>query len=86
MKVASFRPADPAIAEPILLGITQASLSTESWLSAASFQETTRVLSDASVAAKVDNLIGLKENIILGQLIPAGTGLRHYQQMEVIAM
>ncbi len=81
--VAEFRPADPAISEPILLGITQASLTTESWLSAASFQETTRVLSDASVAAKVDNLIGLKENIILGQLIPAGTGLRHYQDMVV---
>ena len=63
------RPSEPAIANPILLGITQASLTTESWLSAASFQETTRVLSEAAVAAKVDNLIGLKENIILGQLI-----------------
>ncbi len=83
--VAAYRPAEPAIAEPILLGITQASLTTESWLSAASFQETTRVLSDASVAAKVDNLNGLKENIIIGQLIPAGTGLRHYQQMTVIS-
>jgi DNA-directed RNA polymerase subunit beta' len=79
------RPAEPAIAEPLLLGITQASLTTESWLSAASFQETTRVLADASVAAKVDHLIGLKENIILGQLIPAGTGLRHYQEMTVIS-
>ncbi len=78
-----FQPAEPAIAEPILLGITQASLTTESWLSAASFQETTRVLSDASVAAKIDNLIGLKENIILGQLIPAGTGLRPYQTMRI---
>ena len=77
------KPAEPAIAEPLLLGITQASLTTESWLSAASFQETTRVLADASVAAKVDHLIGLKENIILGQLIPAGTGLRHYQEMLV---
>jgi len=83
MTQAAFRPADPVIAEPLLLGITQASLSTESWLSAASFQETTRVLSEASVAAKVDNLMGLKENIILGQLIPAGTGLRHYQQMNI---
>ncbi|MBM2816893.1 MAG: rpoC [Ignavibacteria bacterium] len=80
---AQWRPAEPAIAEPILLGITQASLTTESWLSAASFQETTRVLSDASVAAKVDHLVGLKENIILGQLIPAGTGLRHYQEMQI---
>ncbi|MFP4527575.1 MAG: DNA-directed RNA polymerase subunit beta', partial [Candidatus Kapaibacterium sp.] len=84
-EVAAFRPTEPAIAEPILLGITQASLSTESWLSAASFQETTRVLSDASVAGKVDDLNGLKENIIIGQLIPAGTGLRHYQQMHVIS-
>ncbi|MFA6571950.1 MAG: DNA-directed RNA polymerase subunit beta', partial [Bacteroidota bacterium] len=80
---ASFRTAEPATAEPILLGITQASLTTESWLSAASFQETTRVLSDASVAAKIDYLVGLKENIILGQLIPAGTGLRSYQEMIV---
>ena len=83
LKECEYRPAEPAIAEPILLGITQASLTTESWLSAASFQETTRVLSDASVAAKVDHLIGLKENIILGQLIPAGTGLRHYQEMNI---
>lgn len=84
-KPASARPAEPALAEPLLLGITQASLQTESWLSAASFQETTRVLSDASVTAKTDNLIGLKENIILGQLIPAGTGLRKYHQMNVIS-
>ncbi len=83
MEVAEYRPAEPAIAEPILLGITQASLTTESWLSAASFQETTKVLSDASVAGKVDHLIGLKENIILGQLIPAGTGLRHYQDITI---
>ncbi|NQW29615.1 MAG: DNA-directed RNA polymerase subunit beta' [Ignavibacteria bacterium] len=75
--------ADPAIGEPLLLGITQASLTTESWLSAASFQETTRVLADASAAAKVDKLQGLKENIILGQLIPAGTGLRAYHGMVV---
>lgn len=80
---ASFRPAEPAISEPVLLGITQASLTTESWLSAASFQETTKVLSDASISSKVDNLIGLKENIILGQLIPAGTGLRKYQDMYI---
>jgi DNA-directed RNA polymerase subunit beta' len=84
-QIAKSVPAEGAIAVPILLGITQASLTTESWLSAASFQETTRVLSDASVAAKVDHLIGLKENIILGQLIPAGTGLRKYQQMNVVS-
>lgn len=83
LREASFTKSEPAIGEPILLGITQASLTTESWLSAASFQETTRVLSEASVASKVDNLLGLKENIILGQLIPAGTGLRHYQEMTV---
>ena len=77
------RNAEPAIGEPLLLGITQASLTTESWLSAASFQETTRVLADASAAAKVDKLLGLKENIILGQLVPAGTGLRAYQEMLV---
>lgn len=77
------RNTEPSIAEPLLLGITQASLTTESWLSAASFQETTRVLADASAAARKDNLIGLKENIILGQLIPAGTGLRAYQAMLV---
>ncbi len=82
-KVAQARPAEPAIAEPVLLGITQASLTTDSWLSAASFQETTRVLSEAAVEAKVDYLYGLKENIILGQLIPAGTGLRRYQDMIV---
>ncbi len=82
---ATFRPAEPAIAEPMLLGITQASLTTESWLSAASFQETTRVLSEASIAAKVDTLAGLKENIIIGQLVPAGTGLRVYQDMTVIS-
>ncbi|MBS1537583.1 MAG: DNA-directed RNA polymerase subunit beta' [Bacteroidetes bacterium] len=77
------RAAEPASADPLLLGITQASLQTESWLSAASFQETTRVLADASVSAKTDHLQGLKENIILGQLIPAGTGLRRYQDMVV---
>ncbi|MFN4907443.1 MAG: DNA-directed RNA polymerase subunit beta' [Bacteroidota bacterium] len=80
---AKSRTAEPSIGEPLLLGITQASLTTESWLSAASFQETTRVLADASAAAKMDKLLGLKENIILGQLIPAGTGLRAYQSMLV---
>jgi DNA-directed RNA polymerase subunit beta' len=77
------RKAEPAIAEPLLLGITTASITTESWLSAASFQETTKVLSEASAAARADRLVGLKENIILGQLIPAGTGLREYQDMLV---
>jgi len=73
----------PAIAEPLLLGITKASLSTESFVSAASFQETTKVLSDASVAGKVDHLKGLKENVIMGRLIPAGTGLKSYGNIEM---
>jgi DNA-directed RNA polymerase subunit beta' len=77
------RVGEPAIAEPVLLGITQAALNTESFLSAASFQETTRVLTEAAIAAKVDNLVGLKENIILGQLIPAGTGLRRFQDIVI---
>lgn len=66
----------PAVGRPILLGITKASLETDSWLSAASFQETTRILTDAAIKGKVDNLKGLKENVIIGKLIPAGTGLR----------
>ena len=65
----------PASARPVLMGITKASLATESWLSAASFQETTRVLTDAAIHAKSDPLLGLKENVIIGKLIPAGTGL-----------
>jgi DNA-directed RNA polymerase subunit beta' len=73
----------PASAQPLLLGITKASLSTESFISAASFQETTKVLSDASVAGKVDYLKGLKENVIMGRLIPAGTGLRDYRDVEI---
>ncbi len=73
----------PATAEPLLLGITKASLSTESFISAASFQETTKVLSDAAVAGKVDLLKGLKENVIMGRLIPAGTGLKQYRNLEV---
>ena len=73
----------PATAEPLLLGITKASLSTESFISAASFQETTKVLSDASVAGKVDTLKGLKENVIMGRLIPAGTGLAEYRDLEI---
>lgn len=73
----------PATAEPLLLGITKASLSTESFISAASFQETTKVLSDASIAGKVDYLKGLKENVIMGRLIPAGTGVREYRELEI---
>jgi DNA-directed RNA polymerase subunit beta' len=73
----------PANAEPLLLGITKASLSTESFISAASFQETTKVLSDASVAGKTDYLKGLKENVIMGRLVPAGTGIKDYRELEI---
>ncbi len=73
----------PATAEPLLLGITKASLSTESFISAASFQETTKVLSDASVSGKTDYLKGLKENVIMGRLIPAGTGVRTYRDTGI---
>jgi len=66
---------NPAVAEPLILGITKASLSTDSFISAASFQETTKVLTDASIAGKEDYLQGLKENVIMGRIIPAGTGL-----------
>ncbi|MGA7690317.1 MAG: hypothetical protein WCA29_13930, partial [Jiangellales bacterium] len=68
---------------PQLMGITKASLATESWLSAASFQETTRVLTEAAISAKSDPLLGLKENVILGKLIPAGTGLAQYRNIRV---
>jgi DNA-directed RNA polymerase subunit beta' len=81
--VAKVRPGNAAIYKPLLLGITQASLSTESFISAASFQETTRVLTEAAVEKKVDRLSGLKENVIMGHLIPAGTGLTRYQKMGV---
>ena len=74
---------EPAVAKPILLGITKASLATDSFLSAASFQETTRVLTDAAIKGKVDPLIGLKENVIIGKLIPAGTGMPIYRDLEV---
>jgi len=73
----------PATAEPLILGITKASLSTDSFISAASFQETTKVLTDASVSGSVDNLNGLKENVIMGRLIPAGTGVRAYGSIAV---
>jgi DNA-directed RNA polymerase subunit beta' len=74
---------EPAIAEPLLLGITKASLSTESFISAASFQETTRVLTEAAINGKVDRLVGLKENVIMGRLIPAGSGLPKYNRIEL---
>jgi len=73
----------PAQGRPVLMGITKASLATESWLSAASFQETTKVLTDAAIHAKSDSLRGLKENVILGKLIPAGTGLDRYRNIRV---
>ena len=73
----------PASGRPELMGITKASLATESWLSAASFQETTRVLTEAAMNAKSDPLLGLKENVILGKLIPAGTGLPRYRNIKV---
>ena len=73
----------PASGRPELMGITKASLATESWLSAASFQETTRVLTDAAIHAKSDPLLGLKENVIIGKLIPAGTGLPRYRNIRV---
>ena len=74
---------EPAVAKPILLGITKASLATDSFLSAASFQETTRVLTDAAIKGKVDPLIGLKENVIIGKLIKAGTGMGRYRSLKV---
>ena len=73
----------PSKAEPLLLGITKASLSTDSFLSAASFQETTRVLTEASIKGAVDQLRGCKENVIMGHLIPAGTGLRNYRDLRI---
>ena len=74
---------EPAVARPILLGITKASLATDSFLSAASFQETTRVLTDAAIKGKVDPLLGLKENVIIGKLIPAGTGMARYRNINL---
>ena len=75
---------EPAVARPILLGITKASLATDSFMSAASFQETTRVLTDAAIKGKVDPLIGLKENVIIGKLIPAGTGMSRYRNLKIV--
>jgi DNA-directed RNA polymerase subunit beta' len=72
----------PAEGRPEIMGITKASLATDSWLSAASFQETTRVLTEAAIESRSDNLIGLKENIIIGKLIPAGTGMLTYREIK----
>jgi DNA-directed RNA polymerase subunit beta' len=74
----------PAVAEPLLMGITKAALITDSFISAASFQETTKVLTGASIAGKIDYLKGLKENVVVGRLIPAGTGFRKYQDLEIV--
>ena len=73
----------PATSKPILQGITRASLQTKSFISAASFQETTKVLNEAAISGKEDYLLGLKENVIVGHLIPAGTGFRSFQKMLV---
>ena len=82
-KLVQFRDAIPATSTPILQGITKASLGTTSWISAASFQETTKVLSTAAIGAKQDFLKGLKENVIVGKKIPAGTGNRRYDKLYV---
>ncbi len=82
-KVVEYRDASPATSAPLLLGITKASLGTHSWISAASFQETTKVLSQAAINGKSDELMGLKENVITGNLIPAGTGMRDFDDMVV---
>jgi DNA-directed RNA polymerase subunit beta' len=85
-KLVEYRDAMPSTAVSMLLGITKASLGTESWISAASFQETTKVLSTAAIAAKKDFLMGLKENVIVGKKIPAGTGMRQYDRLQVTGM
>jgi len=82
-ELATFRPAKPATFHPLLLGITKAALGTDSFISAASFQETTRVLTNAAIKGRVDRLEGLKENVIMGHLIPAGTGLKHFNNLRV---
>jgi DNA-directed RNA polymerase subunit beta' len=79
------RKSTPAQAEPVLLGITKASLTTQSFISAASFQETTRVLTDAAIRGAKDDLLGLKENIIIGHLIPAGSGIYRYAEIDIRA-
>ena len=75
---------ETATGKRTLLGITKAALATDSFLSAASFQETTRVLTDAAIKGKIDPLLGLKENVIIGKLIPAGTGMSRYRKIEVV--
>jgi DNA-directed RNA polymerase subunit beta' len=82
-KLVEYRDAKPATSQPLLLGITKASLGTQSWISAASFQETTKVLSSAAIQGKTDEMLGLKENVITGHPIPAGTGLREFDNMIV---
>ncbi|MCC6289392.1 MAG: DNA-directed RNA polymerase subunit beta' [Chitinophagaceae bacterium] len=82
-KLAEYRDANPATSKPVLLGITKASLGTHSWISAASFQETTKVLSSAAIQGKTDDMLGLKENVITGHPIPAGTGLREFENIVV---
>ncbi len=82
-KLVEYRDAKPATSQPLLLGITKASLGTQSWISAASFQETTKVLSSAAIQGKTDEMLGLKENVITGHPIPAGTGLREFENMIV---
>ena len=83
-KAIVYREANAATATTLLLGITKASLGTESWISAASFQETTKVLSQAAIQAKSDHLMGLKENVIVGKRIPAGTGMRQYDRIQLV--
>ena len=82
-KIIKTSKAKPATSKPLMLGITRASLNTDSFISAASFQETTRVLTDAAIEAKTDNLLGLKENVIIGRLIPAGTGMKEFDNLLV---
>ena len=82
-KLVEFRDAQSATSSPLLLGITKASLGVQSWISAASFQETTKVLSSAAIMGKTDDMLGLKENVITGHAIPAGTGLREFENMIV---
>jgi DNA-directed RNA polymerase subunit beta' len=82
-KLVEVRDAEPATATQIIMGITKASLGTHSFMSAASFQETTKVLNEAAISGKVDNMLGLKENVIVGHLIPAGTGSRDFEKLIV---
>jgi len=82
-KLVGAREAIAATSKPMLQGITRSSLQTQSFISAASFQETTKVLNEAAISGKVDNLLGLKENVIVGHKIPAGTGVREFQNVKV---